>query len=440
MTPRIGRHGAARALIACASLGAVLMVAYVDTERTSPGPIARAHARIAELAEGTSCSACHGGWRTTMTSACLECHAPIAAQIESAGGLHGTLDAQAGRDVVRDPNACGRCHGEHHGDTFALVNARSFALAGVADPAQFDHARIGWAMTGRHAELACTECHTHADAAPLPEGAQRYLGLERSCASCHEDPHEGAFARSCAECHVQTTFAEHVPTGHEKHLPLTGAHGAASCRDCHAEESPHSLEVLAGGGARPPSRGCADCHASPHSAALLEGAARLAGAPRQKSCGACHASEHLAFRSLAATMSVAQHAFTGFNLEAPHTLAEPALAQPAAADSESDPAVGIACAACHDPALESFVERYPGRRPLDCAACHSDPHGGQFRDGAFADADLTGGGCVACHAPAGFAPHTFDLTQHAQAAFTVDGAHAALDCGACHVVPEAAGG
>lgn len=451
------RHGwhrltAARVLIALASLGGVLIVAYVDVERTSPGPVALVHARIAEVEGGANCNACHGGWRTSMTEACLECHQPIAEQITAGKGLHGTLPSmvgpQSGTPLVTDPNACGRCHGEHHGNSFTLVHTRSFVLAGVPDVSAFDHTRIGWPMDGRHTELDCTECHTHADVSQLPEGAQRYLGLDRSCATCHEDPHEGVLTIGCASCHVQTSFEQHVPIGHERHLPLTGAHAELSCRSCHAEDSVHSLEILAGGRARPPSRGCADCHESPHAVAFVDAIAHEEGTPRARVCSVCHTSEHLAFRAESLTMTAQQHTHTGFVLATPHVLQGSTPVDGGTPVDGStldggvtlgDPTVpaahaGLTCAGCHDPALQTFGERYPGRRSLDCAACHEDPHEGQFIDGAFNDPTLTGGGCVTCHATTAFTPHEFDLTDHDRAAFVVDGAHAALECDACHVV------
>lgn len=434
MSLRLNGRFAARAMIAAASLGAVLLLAYVDVERTSPGPVSLVHARIAAIDGGASCSACHGGWRTSLTDACLECHGPIAEQIEGGHGLHGTLSSPAssgtGAAPVTDANACGRCHGEHHGASFTLVNARSFLLAGVPDVQAFDHARIGWPMDGKHTELECAECHVHADTMQLPEGAQRYLGLDPSCAACHEDPHAGVFSLDCADCHVQVSFAQHVPVGHERHLPLTGAHAEVSCRACHALDTPHSLEVLAGGRARPPSRGCADCHVSPHAAPFIDGVAHMEGTPLSRTCAVCHTSEHQMFRADGLTMTAAQHAHTGFPLAAPHTLTVTAGVEP----ETDDTGAGVGCADCHDAALATFEERYPGRRALDCAACHADPHGGQFMSGAFADPDLTGGGCVACHATTTFTPHHFDLERHTHAAFAVDGAHAALGCEACHVV------
>ena len=225
-------------LIVVASCGLVFAVGMVDFQRESPGLIATVHGRIDDLQQGRNCSACHGGWHglgDSMRDACIDCHEPIAQQISDGAGLHGTIPADA---LEPNPNACGHCHAEHHGAKFTIVNERSFRLAGVADSAEFDHSRIGWTMTGEHLELDCTECHEHATAAVLPEEAGRYLGADQSCATCHDDEHEGAFAVSCSECHVQSGFEQHMSLDHGKHLELIGGHSDLSCRACHEAGTP----------------------------------------------------------------------------------------------------------------------------------------------------------------------------------------------------------
>ena len=46
----------------------------------------------------------------------------------------------------------------------------------------FAHDRTGFALTGRHAEIACGACH---------EGSDFSRPLARNCASCHQDVHAG---------------------------------------------------------------------------------------------------------------------------------------------------------------------------------------------------------------------------------------------------------
>ncbi len=389
-------------LIAFFSAMAVTLVAVSDLGRTSPGGLASVHQRVPELAGRNDCSECHGGLFGTMRAACLECHEPIAAQLEDSSGLHGTLGARA--------EQCGLCHSEHHGANAPLVHGQSFALAGVGKIEEFDHARIGFAMDGAHLALACNECHEHATTAVLPEGEQRFLGLDQDCATCHEDVHEGAFASSCASCHGQETWDGLFSMGHERILPLIGGH-ALGCLECHAADGAHALEIVGGHGQRPEARDCAACHESPHAEAFGAGVARLAGLPAGASCVSCHAAEHESFRDPElAQMTAAQHAASGFPLAPPHD--------------------APACDRCHDPERKRFAKRFPGRTPEQCSACHADVHAGQFEDGPFAGQE-----CSACHAALHFDPPAFGLEEHARTALPLEGRHAETECEACHEKP-----
>lgn len=389
--------------IATLSLCAVLLIGVVDVQRTSPGPIANVHAQLEKLAGGENCSQCHGGWFSDMTDSCLECHAPIADQIEGRRGLHGAqLKALTQR--------CATCHSEHHGAGFAIVNDQSFALAGAKSRAEFDHALVGWEMSGKHLEQECSKCHSNADLQVLPEGAVRFLGLSRDCASCHDDPHEGRMVVSCASCHGQETWDGLHSLGHEKHLPLIGGHGDVSCRTCHEKDAPRSLEALGEAVHKPKPRECSTCHESPHVETFTRGAALAAHLATGAACVTCHAAEHDSFRDERLQLSAQQHAASGFALAAPHDALE--------------------CAQCHEPAAADFAARYPGRGQDQCSACHQDPHGGQFASGPF-----SGGDCIACHSREHFEPHEFDLAKHARAALALDGRHAQTECAQCHADP-----
>jgi hypothetical protein len=183
------------------SLLGVLLLAVVDVDRTSPGPLSTVHGRLEKLNGRGGCSDCHGGWFSDMTDSCLECHAPIEAQLRDQKGVHGVLDGALAR-------TCAACHGEHHGETFSIVNERSFVSAGFPDPKAFDHLRIGFEMNGRHLEIGCVECHENANVPVLAEDQHRFLGLDQDCASCHVDVHEGRMKVACAACHGQTTWDE----------------------------------------------------------------------------------------------------------------------------------------------------------------------------------------------------------------------------------------
>jgi hypothetical protein len=141
---------------------------------------------------------------------------------------------------------------------------------------------------------------------------------------------------------------------------------------------------------------------------------------RYPDCTECHTDS--GFRPT--TMDLAAHAKRGFALEGAHR------AQP--------------CVACHEgmarpgsgPALVAAVTRPAtltfASGKTRCAACHEDRHAGQFASRAAA-------GCDACHVQDAFVPAArFDHNR--DAAFPLDGRHAAVPCLRCHPVASDAGG
>lgn len=175
----------ARFLLAPFALLLLGVVVFVDYGARSPGPISAAHAQVPELLGARSCDVCHGAEGETLAGACNTCHEEIGDQVLDRTGAHGLLSP-----VLADD--CGKCHMEHRGRGFQPIGDRAFQLAGIRDGVQgFTHEGLNFELSGNHGELSCVECHEHADDDPLPEGCKRFLGKDQSCASCHEDPHEG---------------------------------------------------------------------------------------------------------------------------------------------------------------------------------------------------------------------------------------------------------
>ncbi len=397
-TPRGISWGVAALTIAgwLAVLGIVLANA-----RATPGTLSEVHGREAGLDSETACAQCHGsGGKASMTAACTSCHAEIAGELASRRGLHGRLDPAKAAD-------CALCHDEHHGRDFAIVNRRSWQLADHADPATYEHAGLDFTLKGRHASIACEDCHKAAGVASVAKGQKRFLGLAQACTSCHEDVHKGSFGAKCAECHGQE-HAFNVVAGfrHTDRFRLTGAHAKAACIDCHAKDGATAVGALMTP-ANKPVRTCVECHASPHGDAFL--------AAFSASCTPCHDAGHDTFQSPPATLSREAHALVGMPLTAPHDKA--------------------ACAKCHEgygrrePLKDAAAYRalYPGRKAERCEQCHADPHGGQFEKGA-----LAGSTCTTCHAREAFLPHGFDAKMHDRTAFALHGAHRKAACSACH--------
>ena len=375
-------------------LGAVLGVAWRPSEcraQFSPGPLASAHAA---LDKPTACFECHEPRKATTPARCLACHKELAARISARSGYHGRVPSRSTR--------CGTCHVEHGGRENRLV------VWPGGGRESFDHEETGYPLEGAHARAACRDCHkpglvkdqTVRAAKSLRLGST-YLGLARSCAACHLDPHRGQFdawirAGDCASCHGTEDWhrvaIDHAKTG----FPLTGKHAAVACASCHfrvdaaghrAEATRRDLPVRY----RPiPHDRCADCHRDPHQGQY--------GAR----CERCHAVSGWRMVSTGAF----DHERTKFPLRGLHKT--------------------VACASCHT--TGRFREPVRHARCLDC---HTDRHGGQLASRPDK------GDCDACHSVAGFTRARFDVAEHESTPFPLRGAHRGVPCGACHKLTSA---
>ena len=157
------------------------------------------------------------------------------------------------------PTDCEGCHADYHQGAFARFT--SAADAGCATchapeawaPARFEHARVGWALEGRHAEARCASCH----------GANLSRALPRDCASCHRDPHRGELGIRCEGCHEQASWRSRYDADAHRAsaFPLAGAHAVTPCEECHSDAFGRGFVRAA--------VGCAKCHADDYSQASL---------------------------------------------------------------------------------------------------------------------------------------------------------------------------
>jgi len=364
--------------------------------------------------------------------ACMKCHpsATVAALGENTPRFLGL--SQDCRSCHNDPHRgtfgpdCLSCHGQ----TLAFKKADGFV-----------HAK-DFLLTGGHAGLACKQCHESA-------GANSVAALKlhpmpaRSCTVCHASPHKKTFVaavaletgttfdNSCVICHGSSDLTFLHPTAKmtSQHHALTGfslapTHAQVACVTCHKEIG--TRRALPAGDDLPArfakffaSHGqdaCGECHESPHRGAMVSLIADATHLRDVQSCSVCHGTTNLTFQSPPATMTAAQHAATGFNLDVPHDR--------------------VKCIACHQDLGKAmdrgtglanrFTQRFPGRAQAACEACHADPHAGQFK------ATPTQGRCAVCHAPTQFVPSNFDAAAHAKTPMPLTGAHLAIACVACH--------
>jgi hypothetical protein len=357
-------------------LTVLLATAMPTRGQISPGPLSKAHQ---SLTGTTHCNSCHQFGTSVPTFKCLDCHKELQQALTAHQGFHARLE-------LKNPNGkeCVRCHLEHNGSDFPLVHWAPSLKA-------FDHKQTGYPLEGKHAGLACEQCHKPANMVPVERALIQYkdlkrsfLGLSPDCLSCHVDPHKGQLGNQCAQCHTVFDWKAAKQFDHSKtRYPLTGAHIQVACEKCHKPDHP-------GGEARYRDMAfdrCSACHVDPHR-----------GAFKQR-CEDCH--------TTASWTKVTQ----GFAFDHSKTK-YPLLGQHAK----------VACVACH--ANGDFSKQIPF---ANCADCHSpDPHSGQFA------ARSKKGECAECHTVDGWKPSLFGVKEHATSAYPLEGKHVQVECAKCH--------
>jgi len=365
----------------------------------SPGRLAEAHAELEGL---RGCTECHQlGKRGIDPERCLGCHETLRMRVRASLGYHAAADHEA----------CADCHQDHLGRDFDLLHL---------DERTFDHDKAGYSLERAHADVVCRSCHApdhvvdpavraarSSDAAL----ARTFLGLGTECTGCHaeDDPHGDQFgSRACSTCHepdrweVPTRF-DHTATAY----PLQGRHAGVACSECHGPVERAVYTPLDHGD-------CADCHATPHGAAI------------RGACADCHDTRGWGGAGSSLASGAVDHGRTAFPLRGAHATAE--------------------CATCHRTGapLRTELLRISYRRgtasrslPIPesrtCSSCHVDRH-------AFAGSGSRWLGCADCHDEGAWAPSRFTQASHADADFPLAGAHAAVPCLACHVDPTGSPG
>ena len=344
----------------------------------SPGPLAKAHQF---LSGPTNCTKCHGLGRAAEQLKCLECHTEIRERVTQRRGMHAFwMGANAASS-----KECARCHSDHNGVDFSLIHW---------DPKResIDHSKTGFALTGKHAGLACDKCHK-AEFIPAPARPgiivkdlnRTYLGLSHECISCHQDEHRGQLSKDCSHCHATQDWKPASLFDHAKaKFHLTGAHEKTPCAKCHPSV-PEAKPYVKYTGI--PFVKCGACHTDPHKGSFTQ------------PCESCHNTRDW---HQIAQLEGFDHSKTKFPLLGKHAKVE--------------------CADCHKHG--DFKTPVPFAKCMDC---HKDSHKGQFRSRA------DGGECAACHNVEGFKPSTFTVRDHAATKYPLEGKHVPVACDKCHL-------
>ena len=411
-----------------------------------PGALCASHARHPGAGR---CFACHRLFGPAPSEACLACHEEIQQAASGRSGVHGKLAGE-----------CRMCHADHAGEG---ADIRTF------DREAFNHKRARYPLDGKHQDLPCDACHLQPADGPAAQ-RMRYMDLPfAACTDCHADPHGNPKATDCVRCHTfQGWKGRQVLFDHarDSRYPLTGKHAEAPCAACHrraaagvaATERPFRLYDI---GAE-----CADCHKDPHAPTLgadcrrchtenawrgrdnlgfdhnRDSRFRLIGKHAAESCSKCHVPKpgegpaSAAFKGLDTRCEACHPNPHPKGLEGDCTRCHTEsgwLGRHLVFDHTRDSKypltgghAGVACTKCH----VSQDQRLAGARlsgtNTRCAACHKDPHAGQFEKT-----------CEQCHGVEGWKGSPVKFSHNRDSAFAIDAVHAGLACDACHPAGKA---
>ena len=380
-------------------------------------------------------------------------HAPLACE-----ACH--TSAQPGQSqYVRRPTTCISCHvasyrearsPDHQAAQFSQDCSTCHTMSSWIG-GRFDHSTTKFALAGAHAAVACQGCHS--------DGVFR--GKTTTCVGCHQadytwtktPPHAASgFPTDCLTCHTVARWLGATFDHDKSGFPLTGAHRAALCSGCHADnvykgkptlcQSCHQRNYDAS--THPPhsqtgfSTTCASCHGTStwlgasfdHSTTKFP----LTGAHRTATCNNCHADNVYRGKPSACVACHQQnytatttppHAASGF----PTTCAQchgtstwlgSGFDHSATAFPLAGAHLTAACTSCHGDGV------YKGKSTA-CQSCHQPA----YTASAHPPHALLGFSttCSNCHTMTAWAGGTFD---HGTTRFALAGAHRAVSCNGCH--------
>jgi hypothetical protein len=272
---------------------------------------------------------------------------------------------------------CSSCHKDVHNGKFGVNcqgchNTNSF---NQINQSTFDHNKTNFPLIGKHNFASCNDCHK-----------ERITDKVRheKCSDCHTDYHRGEFLSDCSSCHNENGFSPSLFTidrHNQSVFKLTGAHLAVPCMNCHLKDEQWYFKNVG--------KECIDCHKNVHGQEITF------DYMGNNNCSGCHNTENWNTISF-------EHNRTGFKLLGKHA--------------------DLSCGSCHYKQLGGSKEFRFASLGNNCEVCHQDIHYGQFVHNEFSN-------CERCHSFDNWKPVKFD---HNRARFSLEGAHAKLECFRCH--------
>jgi Cytochrome c3 len=250
-------------------------------------------------------------------------------------------------------------------------------------PAQFDHTKSGFPLTGAHATTPCAQCHVN----------NNYNLTNTACVSCHLKDFQGTtspnhvqanFPQACQQCHNTTNWGNatfnHASTG----WPLTGFHVNTPCLQCHVNGNYNLTSA---------NTACVSCHLKDYQATNDPNHAQ-AGFPT--TCQQCHNTTDWGSGTF-------NHASTGWALTGFHAT--------------------VSCQQCHVNANYKLTSAN-----TQCASCHMNDFN-TTNNPPHASAGFPTD-CSVCHSTTNWLGASFN---HASTGWALTGFHATVQCNQCHV-------
>ena len=330
-----------------------------------------------------ACTVCHGTDSWKMRDDASFDHASTGFTL---AGQHKFLECRschAGLRFEGTKRECLTCHTDVHNGELGAQCMRCHTLSSwvVADMRQ-KHQETRFPLVGRHLSAECESCHN--DATP-----RRFASTSPECISCHRGDYAATTEPShtvegisieCANCHRVTSAAWKGSFDHNlTAFPLTGAHKALICSECHIGNRFTKLPTE-----------CVSCHDDDFRAVLSP---NHVAAGFSTACLSCHTT--VAWKPATFDHNATRFALTGKHVTTP-------------------------CEDCH--VNGNYALTY-----TDCYQCHQQDYAGALNPdhpaGAFDH------NCVTCHTTAGWSPASFD---HSTTRFALTGKHTTTPCTDCH--------
>jgi hypothetical protein len=202
----------------------------------------------------------------------------------------------AGKDTIYKVKfaLCTDCHKDAHDNQFAGApnNNKCENCHTVADWHRTTytiakHRMSRFALTGAHVAVACGDCHK-VGMAGRTDKIMPFHFEDRTCTSCHKDPHKGEFdkqmarkrangtAFGCEACHDTKSWVNINGFDHSKtKFALLGAHRTVPCGQCHKATTAYESRF------KGTPQQCEACHIDAHESQFV-------AKDGKTHCGDCH--------------------------------------------------------------------------------------------------------------------------------------------------------